>query len=53
MKKFVNYLQVSYQNTAGIYDLNPAEPTLFDKMSDMDELYDPENLVETGFKLSF
>ena len=38
IEKLKNYLQISVKNTAGIYDLKLAKPTLIEKMDNMDEL---------------
>ena len=50
-EKLKNHLQISFKNTAGIYDLKLAEPALIEKMDHMDELWDANNFIETGFKL--
>ena len=51
IKKLGNHLQLTIENTAGIYDLNPAKPVLLEKMDNMNELWDANNFIETGFKL--
>ena len=46
------HLQITFDDQAFIYDLTPSKILRVDEIDGISTLYDPNQFIETGFRLS-